>query len=113
MNRLQSLPTRDNLFVTLNPIREIREDAIIEEMTYDHPVFTAEAFRAQESMPTLQGYRRTWYCGSYLGYGFHEDGIASGLAVAEKLGGLARPWANDPDYDLRRTGFEEYPQVAE
>lgn len=113
MNRLQSLPTRENLFVTLNPIRDIRQDAIIEEMTYDHPVFTVEAFRAQENMPTLQGYRRTWYCGSYLGYGFHEDGIASGLAVAEKLGGLARPWANDPDYDLRRTGFEEYPQVAE
>ena len=64
--------------------------------TFDHPVFTSEAFRAQENMFSLQGYRRTWYCGSYLGYGFHEDGIASGLAVAERLGGIARPWAGDP-----------------
>ncbi|WP_246660480.1 FAD-dependent oxidoreductase [Nitratireductor sp. XY-223] len=113
MNRLQSLPTRDNIFVTLNPIREIASETIIREMRYEHPVFTAEAFRAQENMPTLQGYRRTWYCGSYLGYGFHEDGLASGLAVAEKLGGLARPWASDPAFDLRRSGFEEYLQVAE
>ena len=92
---------------------EIRPDTIIRSMAFDHPVFTAEAFRAQENMPALQGYRRTWYCGSYLGYGFHEDGIASGLAVAEKLGGIARPWAGDPDFDMRRTGFEEYLQVAE
>ncbi|MEX3007188.1 NAD(P)/FAD-dependent oxidoreductase [Hoeflea sp. TYP-13] len=113
MNRLQALPTRENLFVTLNPMQEIEPETVVKSMKFDHPVFTAEAFRAQEKMPTLQGYRRTWYCGSYLGYGFHEDGIASGLAVAEKLGGIARPWAGDPDYDRRRTGFEEYLQVAE
>ncbi|WP_419906309.1 NAD(P)/FAD-dependent oxidoreductase [Hoeflea sp.] len=113
MNRLQSLPTRENIFVTLNPIRDIEPKTIIREMRYEHPVFTAEAFRAQENMATLQGYRRTWYCGSYLGYGFHEDGLASGLAVAEKLGGVARPWAQDPAFDMRRSGFDEYLQVAE
>ncbi|MEM6461094.1 MAG: FAD-dependent oxidoreductase [Pseudomonadota bacterium] len=113
MNMLQSLQTRNNIFVTLNPPREIDSKAVVKAMSFDHPVFTAEAFRAQENMPMLQGYRRTWYCGSYLGYGFHEDGIASGLAVAEKLGGVARPWAGDPDFDMRRTGFDEYLQVAE
>jgi predicted NAD/FAD-binding protein len=113
MNRLQSLPTRENLFVTLNPMAGIRPDAVIASMSFDHPVFTADAFRAQDNMASLQGYRRTWYCGSYLGHGFHEDGIASGLAVAERLGGIARPWACDPAFDRSRTGFEEYLQVAE
>ena len=113
MNRLQSLPTRENLFVTLNPTADIRPETIEKSMAFDHPVFNADSFRAQENMFALQGYRRTWYCGSYLGHGFHEDGIASGLAVAEQLGGIARPWAGDPDFDQRRAGFEEYLQVAE
>ncbi len=113
MNRLQTLHTSQNLFVTLNPTREIRPETIDRIEHYDHPVFTAEAFRAQENMPTIQGYRRTWYCGSYLGFGFHEDGIASGLSVAERLGGQARPWANDPDFDIKRTGLDAYLQVAE
>ncbi len=95
MNRLQNLQTRDNLFVTLNPMTEIDQKQIIDTFDYDHPVFDAAAFRAQENMASIQGHRRTWYCGSYLGYGFHEDGIASGLAVAEELGGIARPWTND------------------
>ena len=59
------------------------------------------------------GDRTQLQAGSYLGHGFHEDGIASGLAVAEQLGGIARPWAGDPDFDQRRAGFEEYLQVAE
>lgn len=113
MNRLQSLATSENIFVTLNPSQEIRADRIDRVLEYDHPVFTAAAFRAQEEMQTVQGYRRTWYCGSYLGYGFHEDGLASGLAVAEELGGIARPWASDDNFTGKRDVAERYRQVAE
>ncbi len=113
MNRLQGLPTSENLFVTLNPSREIRADKIDRVLEYDHPVFDTAAFRAQEQMDQIQGYRRSWYCGAYLGYGFHEDGIASGLAVAEELGGVARPWARDADFSGKRALETEYRQVAE
>jgi predicted NAD/FAD-binding protein len=49
--------------------------------------------RAQRMLWTLQGRRRTWFCGAWFGAGFHEDGLQSGLAVAEQLGGVRRPWA--------------------
>ena len=113
MNRLQGLEIGENIFVTLNPGREIRSDRINRTLTYDHPVFDAAAFRAQDRMCSIQGYRRTWYCGSYLGYGFHEDGIASGLAVAEELGGIAHPWARDAAFSGKRALAAEYLQVAE
>jgi uncharacterized protein len=92
MNSLQNLPTRTNLFVTLNPIDEIHPKAIYGIFDYDHPVFNADALSAQQQLWSLQGRRRTWFCGSYFGYGFHEDGLQSGLAVAEQLGGTRRPW---------------------
>jgi predicted NAD/FAD-binding protein len=93
MNSLQSLPTTTDLFVTLNPPRDIHPKAVDAEISYEHPVFTAEAIRAQSALWSLQGKRRTWFCGSYFGYGFHEDALQSGLAVAEQLGGLRRPWS--------------------
>jgi predicted NAD/FAD-binding protein len=93
MNRLQNLPTTTDLFVTLNPPRDILPKAVDAEISYEHPVFTAEAIKAQSALWSLQGKRRTWFCGSYFGYGFHEDGLQSGLAVAEQLGGLRRPWS--------------------
>lgn len=93
MNSLQHLPTTTDLFVTLNPPHDIHPKAIDAELCYEHPVFTAEAIVAQKALWTLQGKRRTWFCGSYFGYGFHEDGLQSGLAVAEQLGGLRRPWS--------------------
>jgi predicted NAD/FAD-binding protein len=93
MNSLQSLPTTTDLFVTLNPPRDIHPKAVDAEISYEHPVFTAEAIKAQSALWSLQGKRRTWFCGSYFGYGFHEDGLQSGLAVAEQLGGLRRPWS--------------------
>ncbi|WP_428672573.1 NAD(P)/FAD-dependent oxidoreductase [Roseibium sp.] len=95
LNRLQHLQTRTDLFVTLNPFDEIHPKAIEREFVYDHPVFNETAMAAQKSLWDLQGARRTWFCGSYFGYGFHEDGIQSGLAVAELLGGAARPWQVD------------------
>ena len=55
----------------------------------------AGAMEAQRDLWSIQGARRTWFCGSYFGFGFHEDGIQSGLAVAEQLGGIRRPWEVD------------------
>jgi len=59
---------------------------------YDHPLFDAGAIAAQEHLWSLQGVNRTWFCGSYFGHGFHEDALQAGLAVAEELGGVRRPW---------------------
>ncbi|MCF4099142.1 NAD(P)/FAD-dependent oxidoreductase [Maritalea mediterranea] len=92
MNELQHLETKTNLFVTLNPTREIHPKAVIKSFDYMHPVFDIEAIEAQKGLWHLQGKNRTWFCGAYFGYGFHEDGIQSGLAVAEQLGGMKRPW---------------------
>jgi predicted NAD/FAD-binding protein len=93
MNRLQSLPTRRQLFVTLNPIRPPRH--AIAAFEYAHPLFDAAALDAQGRLHALQGIRNTWFCGSYFGYGFHEDALQSGLAVAEALGAAA-PWRKRP-----------------
>ncbi len=92
MNILQSLPTRQDLFVTLNPARPIAPDSIIRSEVYEHPVFNLQALAAQERLWSLQGERNTWFCGAYFGSGFHEDGLQAGLAVAEALGGVRRPW---------------------
>lgn len=95
MNRLQSLDPANPLFVTLNPVREPRRGTIIREFDYAHPYFDRAALASQKELWSLQGHRRTWYCGSYFGYGFHEDALQAGLAVAEQLGGLRRPWEVD------------------
>ncbi|MEZ5878613.1 MAG: FAD-dependent oxidoreductase [Tepidamorphaceae bacterium] len=92
MNELQGLKTASPLLVTLNPVSEIHPKAIHRQFTYHHPLFDAAALNAQKDLWSLQGRRRTWFCGSYFGYGFHEDGLQSGLAVAEQLGGVKRPW---------------------
>lgn len=86
MNELQGLPPELPLFVTLNPSRPIRDAAIHQRFRYHHPVFDTPAMRAQRDLPSLQGRRGTWFCGSYFGYGFHEDAFSSGLAVAASLG---------------------------
>ena len=92
MNRLQALPTERQLFVTLNPSHEPAPGTVVTRIDYDHPVFDAGAFAAQRALWQLQGKRRTWFCGAYFGSGFHEDGLQAGLAVAEELGGVRRPW---------------------
>ena len=99
MNRLQGLTTHTNLFVTLNPSSEIHPKAVVGTFDYSHPVFSADAIAAQEGLWAMQGLRRTWFCGSYFGYGFHEDGLQSGLAVAEQLGGVRRPWQVENESD--------------
>ena len=92
MNRLQSLKGAPELFVTLNPNKEIAADRLLRTEVYEHPLFDADAIAAQQQVWDIQGARRTWFCGSYLGHGFHEDALQSGLAVAEQLGGVRRPW---------------------
>jgi len=92
MNRLQGIPYRTPLFVTLNPAREPRGEHGIRTREYEHPIFDTAALRAQQQLWSLQGRRRTWFCGAYFGAGFHEDGLQAGLAVAEALGGVRRPW---------------------
>lgn len=92
MNKLQHLDEATPLFVTLNPSRPIDRTKIIQTFDYAHPLFNAEAMEAQRTLWSLQGRRNTWFCGAHFGSGFHEDGIQSGLAAAEALGGVKRPW---------------------
>ena len=92
MNRLQALPTREDLFVTLNPTRDVDEAKVLRTQMYEHPLFDAPAIAAQRALWSLQGGRNTWFCGAHFGSGFHEDGLQSGLAVAEAIGGVRRPW---------------------
>jgi predicted NAD/FAD-binding protein len=92
MNNLQKLPTKKPVFVTLNPNRPPAPCSILHTETYDHPVFSVAAMAAQRRLWSLQGMRHTWFCGAWFGAGFHEDGLQAGLAVAEALGGVKRPW---------------------
>ncbi|HEU0070153.1 MAG TPA: FAD-dependent oxidoreductase [Alphaproteobacteria bacterium] len=98
MNRLQSLPGTRQFFVTLNPAREPDPAATHGEFLYDHPMFDARAMAAQRALGSLQGRRASWFCGSYFGYGFHEDALASGLAVAAGLG-VPTPWSDVASLD--------------
>lgn len=92
MNRLQGIDATTPVFVTLNPHREPAPASVFARMTYRHPGFDAQAISAQRELWSLQGIRNTWFCGAYFGAGFHEDGLQAGLAVAEALGGVRRPW---------------------
>lgn len=92
MNRLQSLDTKTPLLVTLNPHVEIAAEKVLGNFDYSHPLFDGKALDAQQRLWQLQGRNNTWFCGAYFGSGFHEDGLQAGLAVAEQLGGVMRPW---------------------
>lgn len=95
MNQLQHLEAPEPVLVTLNPWRLPRAHLMHQQFEYQHPVFDREALNAQSRLWSLQGQNHTWFCGSYFGHGFHEDGLQAGLAVAEALGGEARPWVLD------------------
>lgn len=93
MNNLQPLPPDSgDFFVTLNPLKAIAAGKEIARFNYAHPMLDVAAMAARRDLWSLQGRRRTWFCGSYFGYGFHEDGLQAGLAVAEDIGGVRRPW---------------------
>ena len=111
MNRLQNLDRRHPLFVTLNPNQAIAPDQVLRIFDYEHPLFDKAALKAQQQLWRLNANRNTWFCGSYFGYGFHEDALQSGLAVAEALSGVARPWPSAPQAEriARRPAIEMVP----
>ncbi len=89
LNKLQPLPFKQSVIVTLNPVSPIDPKTIIAEFDYSHPVFDAQAIAAQQALPSIQGQRNTWFAGAWTGYGFHEDGHTSGLHVARAITQLA------------------------
>ena len=94
INQLQPLPFSQPVLVSLNPLREFESQHVIGEYAYDHPVFDLPAIRAQARVAQLQGRHHTWFCGAWTGYGFHEDGLKSGLNVAKQLLAESQiPWA--------------------
>jgi predicted NAD/FAD-binding protein len=91
MNRLQGIDDDKPLFVSLNPPFKPDPALTFGQYTMDHPRYNAGAFAAQKRLGEIQGLNHTWFCGAWTGYGFHEDGLRSGLTVAESLGAFA-PW---------------------
>lgn len=96
LDKLQPLPFRRPVMVTLNPVREPRPETVLQRFEYAHPVFDHAAIDAQAALATVQGRRGLWFCGAWAGYGFHEDGLKAGMAVANALGAFA-PWQGDRD----------------
>ncbi len=98
MNILQSLGARAQFCVTLNREEAIRPDRILRRIVYHHPVFTPEGVRAQRRHSEINGGNRTFYCGAYWGFGFHEDGVKSGLAAIDAFA----QWTQNEQLYLRR-----------
>jgi predicted NAD/FAD-binding protein len=94
MNRLQNIDTDTDLIVTLNPGDSVDPSTVIDRWVTMHPQFDVRTDAAQADMPSIQGADRIWFAGAHLGYGFHEDGLQSGLTVAAALGSPA-PWHDD------------------
>jgi hypothetical protein len=101
MNRLQNLGAAPPTFVSVNPARAPLPAAAHARFAFEHPMYDAAAIRAQRHLHEIQGGRDTYFCGSYCGYGFHEDALSSGLDVAEQLG-VRRPWHRPAEH--RRIG---------
>ncbi|WP_234990343.1 NAD(P)/FAD-dependent oxidoreductase [Aquimixticola soesokkakensis] len=85
MNMLQGIDESDPLFLSLNPCLPIRDETIFDEASFRHPVFDRAAIEAQRDLPDIQGVNRTWFCGAYARWGFHEDGYASAMTVVQAL----------------------------
>ena len=85
LNKLQNLKTNKNYFLTLNPVAEVEENKIIKQEKFTHPYFNNENVSLQKDLHLLQGKKRTWFCGSYFGYGFHEDGLKSSIDLVKKF----------------------------
>ena len=85
LNKLQNLKTQEDFFLTLNPIVDIDYKKIIKKVEFAHPLYDMKTIEAQKYLSELQGVNNSWFCGSYFGYGFHEDGLNSGIDVSNKL----------------------------
>ena len=112
MNKLQALDTSRDIIVTLNPTVAPNPSLVHGRFTYTHPIFDQNTDAAQRQSIEIQGLHRTWFCGSYLGHGFHEDGIESGLWVAEQLG-CGQNWHLEAPYPrLPQQYLTEHQQAA-
>ena len=85
LNKLQNLKSKKNYFLTLNPFLSIEENKIIKKVEFTHPFYDIKTINAQKYLSELQGVNNTYFCGSYFGYGFHEDGLNSGIELSNKL----------------------------
>ena len=85
MNKLQKLNTNLNIFVSLNPSVLPSREKIFKKIYYEHPLFDLNTFENQKKITAIQGIKNIWFCGAYLGYGFHEDGITSALHVVKRI----------------------------
>ena len=94
MNRLQSIDRAYPLFETLNPVLPPRDDLVHGSYSYRHPIFDAAAIAAQPALATIQGRDHLFFAGAWTGYGFHEDGLKSAVAIANSLG-VEVPWDSD------------------
>lgn len=95
MNLLQNIPSKNNYFVTINP--SIEPKSIIDSTVFEHPTFSFNTLKAQKNLLDIQGTNNTYYCGSYFGYGFHEDGIQSSVYIA-KLLDVKIPWLRNNNF---------------
>ena len=93
INKLQPLPFKSPVIVSLNPVDEPDPSKVLATFEYAHPVFDTAAIRSQQSLHKIQGQNNTWFAGAWTGYGFHEDGLKSGLAVAYEINRLTS-WAH-------------------
>ena len=91
MQHLQGIDPAKPLFVTLNPTQPPRPELVFGTYDYAHPQYDSAAFAAQKRLRVVNGQNRTWFAGAWTGYGFHEDGLVSGMAAAEGLGAVI-PW---------------------
>ena len=85
LNKLQNIKSNNNYFLTLNPIYDLEEKDIIKKVNFTHPFLNTETSKFQKELESIQGKQRTWFCGSYFGYGFHEDGLKSGLEIIKNF----------------------------
>ena len=85
INKLQPVPFEQPVIVSLNPVKPINPVHVLGTFDYAHPVFDLSAIKAQAEIPALQGKSNTYFCGAWMGYGFHEDGLKAGLDVARRI----------------------------
>ena len=98
MNKLQNLQSKKNYFVTINPSKLPKN--IIDKTTFEHPIFSLETLKAQKELYKIQGKKNTYFCGSYFGYGFHEDGIQSAANLCKYLD-VDLPWKRNKNFISR------------
>jgi len=108
LTTLQRLPTARQFLVTLNAADRIDPRKVVQRMNYSHPVYNARSMAAQARWAEINGPNHSYFCGAYWGYGFHEDGVRSGIAVANAvngaINGASNGQAGDAQLHLRRVG---------